>query len=50
MAVAASRPRSPLSLRQWVRQADRDGGERGGLPSEERSRLTALERENRGLR
>lgn len=35
------------TLRQWVRQSERD---RGGLTSEERSRLKALERENRELR
>ena len=32
------------------RQAERDRGERGGLTSEERARLKALERENRELR
>jgi transposase len=34
----------------WVRQAERDRGERGGLTSDERARLKALERENRELR
>jgi transposase len=38
------------TLRQWVRQAERDRGERGGLTSDERARLKALERENRELR
>jgi len=38
------------SLRLWVRQAERDAGERDGLTSSERDRLKALERENRELR
>ena len=36
--------------RLWVRQAERDGGERGDLSRDERDRLKALERENRELR
>ena len=37
-------------LRKWVRQAERDQGLRDGTTSEERDRLTVLERENRELR
>jgi transposase len=39
------------SLRQWVRQAEADGGERADLlTSSERERLKGLEREVRELR
>jgi transposase len=38
------------TLREWVRQAERDRGVRAGLTTEEREQLKALERENRELR
>ena len=38
------------TLRGWVRQAERDQGQRAGPTSEERERIKTLERENRELR
>jgi transposase len=34
------------ALRRWVRQAERDGGKRPGLTTDERAQLKALQREN----
>ena len=38
------------SLREWVKQAEVDRGSRPGTPSEDRRRITELEREVRELR
>ena len=38
------------TLRNWVRQAERDLGQRAGPTTDERERIKALERENRELR
>jgi transposase len=40
----------PESLRNWVRQADIDGGLRAGVTSAEQQRICELEREVRELR
>jgi transposase len=41
---------SAETLRNWVRQAERDSGVRAGPTNEERDRIRALEREVRELR
>jgi transposase len=38
------------ALRRWVRQTERDAGQRPGLTTDERERLKQLERENFELR
>jgi len=50
VSVASKIGCSPETLRKWVRRAECDQGRRGGLTSEERSRMKELERENRELR
>ena len=49
-SIAAKIGCSAETLRNWVRQAERDQGSRPGLTTEERARLKQLERENFELR
>ena len=49
-SIAAKIGCSAETLRQWVRQAERDRGRRDGLTSGDRERLKELEREVRELR
>lgn len=49
-SIAGKIGMSPETLRRWVRQAERDGGLRPGLTTDERTRMKELERENRELR
>ncbi len=49
-SIAAKIGCTAETLRKWVRQAERDQGQRPGLTTEERERLTQQEREIRELR
>jgi transposase len=49
-SIAAKIGCTAETLRQWVRQAERDHGQRAGLTTTERERLKDLERENRELK
>ena len=49
-SIAAKIGCTAETLRQWVRQAERDRGRRAGLSATERDRLKELERENRELK
>jgi transposase-like protein len=49
-SIAAKIGCTAETLRKWVRQAERDAGQRPGATSEERDRIKALEREVRELR
>ncbi len=49
-SIAAKIGCTAETLRQWVRQAERDRGKRAGPTTEDRERIKALERENRELR
>ena len=52
-AIAAIAPKIGCisqTLRDWVKQAEKDSGMRDGVTTEERDRIKALEREVRELR
>ena len=49
-SIAAKLGCAAETLRNWVRQAERDAGKRPGLTTDERRRLKELERENFELR
>ena len=49
-SIAAKIGCTAETLRTWVRQAERDRGQRPGATTEERERIRALEREVRELR
>jgi transposase len=40
----------PQTLHEWVKKAEIDSGQRGGVPTDVAGQLKALERENRELR
>ena len=50
VSIAAKIGCTAQTLHNWVRQAERDQGVRGGATTEERERIKTLERENRELR
>jgi transposase len=49
-AVATKLGMTAETLRKWLRQAERDTGQRPGLTTSERERLKELEREVRELK
>ena len=49
-SIAAKIGGTAETLRRWVRQAEKDSGERAGATSAERERIKELEREVRELR
>ena len=50
VSIAAKIGCTAETLRRWVRQAERDSGQREGLTTAEAERIKALEREVRELR
>jgi transposase len=50
VSIAAKIGCTAETLRRWVRQAEKDSGEREGLTTAERERIKVLEREVRELR
>jgi transposase len=49
-SIAAKLGCGTEALRKWVRQAEKDSGQRPGLMTSDAERLKALERENRELK
>ena len=49
-SIAAKLAINHETLRQWVRRAETDAGERPGLTTDERARIKELEKENFELR
>jgi transposase len=49
-SIAAKIGCTTQTLDNWMKQDERDAGERSGLSTDERARMKALERENRELR
>ena len=50
VSIAEKMGCSSEALRKWVRQAERDTGQRPGVTTSERERMNELERENRELK
>ena len=50
VSVATKLGCTPETLRKWVRQEERNAGQRPGLTTTERDKLKELERENRELK
>ncbi len=50
VSVAGKMGCTPETLRKWVRQMERDAGQRPGLTKNEREHMKELERENRELK
>src|ERR1700748_1728621 len=50
LSIARKRGCTAEPLRKWVRQVERDSGQRPGLTTTERERFKELERENRELK
>ena len=50
VSIAAKIGCTAQTLHNWIAQAERDQGVRGGATTDDRERMKALERENRELR
>ena len=50
VSIARKMGCTPETLRKWVRQMERDAGQRPGLTTNERERMKELEREVRELK